>query len=204
MSVKVIFATGNEGKLNEIRDILSDADIDMMSSKQAGLSTDVEENGTTFAENAMIKARAAAKNADCMVLADDSGLEVDYLNKEPGIYSSRYMGKDTTYHEKNMNLIGRLNDAGKMDPSERSARFVCAISAVFPDGTHAVVRETMEGYIGFKEEGENGFGFDPIFIMPKFGVSNSMIPSETKHAESHRGKALRKMREELVKRGYLQ
>lgn len=202
MENKLIFATGNKDKLVEIAEILDG--IEVISMKEAGADLDIEENGTTFEENSLIKAKAVWEVTKGLVLADDSGLEVDALNKEPGIYSSRYMGKDTTYHEKNMNLIGRLNDAGKMDPSERSARFVCAISAVFPDGTHAVVRETMEGYIGFKEEGENGFGFDPIFIMPKFGVSNSMIPSETKHAESHRGKALRKMREELVKRGYLQ
>lgn len=202
MENKLIFATGNKDKLVEIAEILDG--IEVISMKEAGADLDIEENGTTFEENSLIKAKAVWEVTKGLVLADDSGLEIDALNKEPGIYSSRYMGKDTTYHEKNMNLIGRLNDAGKMDPSERSARFVCAISAVFPDGTHAVVRETMEGYIGFKEEGENGFGFDPIFIMPKFGVSNSMIPSETKHAESHRGKALRKMREELVKRGYLQ
>ena len=201
MENKLIFATGNKDKLVEIAEILSG--IEVISMKDAGADLDIEENGTTFEENSLIKAKAVWEVTKGLVLADDSGLEIDALNKEPGIYSSRYMGKDTTYHEKNMNLIGRLNDLGKMEPSERTARFVCAISAVFPDGTHAVVRETMEGYIGFKEEGENGFGFDPIFIMPKFGVSNSMIPSGTKHAESHRGKALRKMREELIKRGYL-
>lgn len=198
MSVKVIFATGNEGKLNEIRDILSDADIDMMSSKQAGLSTDVEENGTTFAENALIKARAAAKNADCMVLADDSGLEVDYLNKEPGIYSARYMGENTSYDIKNQSILDRLTG---VEGEARSARFVCSIAAVLPDGSEYTVEATIEGQIADKISGNHGFGFDPIFYVPELGCTTADIPETEKNKISHRGKALKKLEALLIEKG---
>lgn len=195
---KLIFATGNEDKLAEIAQILDG--IEVISMKQAGVDIDIEENGTTFEENSLIKARAVWEKIGGLVLADDSGLEVDALNKEPGIYSSRYMGKETSYHEKNLNIISRLE--GKPD-SERSARFVCAVAAVFPDGSETVIRGTMEGYIGYEEQGENGFGYDPIFMLPEYGVSSSVITPEEKNKVSHRGKALRLMREELVKRGIL-
>ena len=195
---KLIFATGNMDKLVEIAQILDG--IEVLSMKQVGVDLDIEENGTTFEENSLIKARALWNEIGGIVLADDSGLEVDALNKEPGIYSSRYLGKDTSYHEKNANIISRLEG---LDESERTARFVCAVAAVFPDGSELVVRGTMEGYIGYEEQGENGFGYDPIFILPKYGVSTSVIPPEVKNEESHRGKALRIMREELVKRGYI-
>lgn len=195
---KLIFATGNEDKLVEIAQILDG--IEVISMKQAGVDIDIEENGTTFEENSLIKARAVWEKIGGLVLADDSGLEVDALNKEPGIYSSRYMGKETSYHEKNLNIISRLE--GKPD-SERSARFVCAVAAVFPDGSETVIRGTMEGYIGYEEQGENGFGYDPIFMLPEYGVSSSVITPEEKNKVSHRGKALRLMREELVKRGIL-
>lgn len=195
---KLIFATGNEDKLAEIAQILDG--IEVISMKQAGVDIDIEENGTTFEENSLIKARAVWEKIGGLVLADDSGLEVDALNKEPGIYSSRYMGKETSYHEKNLNIISRLE--GKPD-SERSARFVCAVAAVFPDGSETVIRGTMEGYIGYEEQGENGFGYDPIFMLPEYGVSSSVITPEEKNKVSHRGKALRLMREELIKRGIL-
>lgn len=195
---KLIFATGNEDKLAEIAQILDG--IEVISMKQAGVDIDIEENGTTFEENSLIKARAVWGKIGGLVLADDSGLEVDALNKEPGIYSSRYMGKETSYHEKNLNIISRLE--GKPD-SERSARFVCAVAAVFPDGSETVIRGTMEGYIGYEEQGENGFGYDPIFMLPEYGVSSSVITPEEKNKVSHRGKALRLMREELIKRGIL-
>lgn len=195
---KLIFATGNEDKLAEIAQIIDG--IEVISMKQAGVDIDIEENGTTFEENSLIKARAVWEKIGGLVLADDSGLEVDALNKEPGIYSSRYMGKETSYHEKNLNIISRLE--GKPD-SERSARFVCAVAAVFPDGSETVIRGTMEGYIGYEEQGENGFGYDPIFMLPEYGVSSSVITPEEKNKVSHRGKALRLMREELIKRGIL-
>ena len=192
MEQKVIFATGNEGKMREIRMILKDVAVTVLSLKEAGITLNVEENGSTFGENAMIKARACAKVADGIVLADDSGLEIDYLNKEPGIYSARYMGEDTSYRIKNQSIIDRLEG---VPDEKRSARFVCAVAAVFPDGSHAVVRETIEGRIGYKESGENGFGYDPIFYVPEYGCTTAELSPEQKNAISHRGKALRKIKD---------
>lgn len=192
---KMIFATGNMGKMREIRQIMADTGYEILSMKEAGADIDIDENGSTFEENAMIKARAVATLLpDALVLADDSGLEVDALNGEPGIYSARYLGKDTPYSIKNADIIKRLE--GKVG-SERSARFVCAIAAVFPDGTEKVVRATIEGQIDFEEKGEHGFGFDPIFYVPELGCTTAEIPEEEKNKISHRGKALRLMRDEL-------
>lgn len=195
---KIIFATGNGHKMEEIRMILEAPDIEILSQKEAGITADIIENGSTFEENAMIKAEEIARIAsemdeykDAVVLADDSGLEIDYLNKEPGIYSARYMGEDTSYDIKNQALLDRL--AGVPD-EKRTARFVCAIAAVFPDGTKEVVRGTMEGIIGYKIEGENGFGYDPIFYLPEYGMTSAQLPPEKKNELSHRGEGLRKMR----------
>lgn len=191
---KVIFATGNEGKMKEIRDILGDLDIQLLSLKDAGITADIEENGNSFEENAVIKATAIRDLTGEIVLADDSGLEIDYLNKEPGIYSARYMGEDTSYHIKNANLIERLNG---VPDEKRTARFVCAIAAAFPDGTVRTVRAAMEGRIGYEEKGENGFGYDPIFYLPEYGCSSAELSMEEKNKISHRGKALRAIRDEL-------
>lgn len=191
---KVIFATGNEGKMKEIREILGDLDIELLSLKDAGITADIEENGSTFEENAIIKAKAISQLTGEIVLADDSGLEIDYLNKEPGIYSARYMGEDTSYHIKNSNLIQRLEG---VPDEQRSARFVCAIAAAFPDGTVKTVRASMEGRIGYEEKGENGFGYDPIFYLPEYGCSSAEISMEEKNKISHRGKALRAIKDEL-------
>lgn len=195
---KIIFATGNENKMIEIRQILSDLGMEILSQKQAGICADPEENGSTFEENALIKARAVRQIAarmeeykDAVVLADDSGLEIDYLNKEPGIYSARYLGTDTSYDIKNNTLISRL--AGVPD-EKRTARFVCAIAAEFPDGSEEVVRGTMEGRIGYEIAGENGFGYDPIFYLPQYGCTSAQLLPEVKNSLSHRGEGLRKMR----------
>ena len=177
---KIIFATGNKDKLREITEILSDCDVD----------------GKTFEDNALIKARAIAAHTDAIVLADDSGLEIDYLNKEPGVYSARYMGEDTSYDIKNNNLIERLDGVPK---EKRTARFVCAIAAVLPDGKELVTRQTMEGYIGWEIAGANGFGYDPIFYLDEYGCSSAELTPQQKNAISHRGKALRAMKEMLVK-----
>ena len=193
---KIIFATGNEGKLREIRMILKDLDVEVFSLKEAGIHMNVEENGTTFEENARIKARAVMEQTGEVVLADDSGLEVDALDKEPGVYSARYMGHDTPYHIKNQTLIDRLE--GKSG-SERSARFVCVIAAAFPDGRVLTARGTMEGEIGYEERGENGFGYDPVFYLPEYGCYSGELALEVKNQLSHRGKALRQMKEELRK-----
>ncbi len=197
MKTKIIFATGNANKMREIREILGEENYDIQSMKEANIDVDIVENGTTFEENSLIKARAISALAkDAIVLADDSGLEIDALNKEPGIYSARYMGEDTSYDIKNANLIERLDGVEKQD---RSARFVCAVSAVFPDGKEAVVRGTIEGYIGWEPMGENGFGYDPIFYLWDKDVSTASISPEEKNAISHRGQALRMIKEEIIK-----
>lgn len=193
---KIIFATGNKNKMIEIREILKDLDAEILSMKEAGVSIDIEENGSTFEENAQIKAEAVAKECpDAIVLADDSGLEIDYLNKEPGVYSARYMGEDTSYDIKNQALLDRLEGVPK---EKRTARFVCAICAVVPGCEEPfTVRGTIEGYIGWEPAGENGFGYDPIFYVPDLDCSTAQLSMEEKNARSHRGNALRAIREVL-------
>ena len=182
--------------MKEIRKILADLDAEVVSMKEAGIQADIVEDGKTFEENAVIKATAISKLTSDgeIVLADDSGLEIDYLNKEPGIYSARYMGEDTSYHIKNAKLIERLEG---VPDEKRTARFVCAIAAAFPDGTMKTVRAAMEGRIGYKESGENGFGYDPIFYLPEYGCTSAELSMEEKNKISHRGKALRAIKEEL-------
>lgn len=191
---RIVFATGNAGKMREIKRILGDLGVEIVSMKEAGIATDAEENGKTYEENALIKARAvAALTGDC-VLADDSGLEIDYLNKEPGIYSARYMGEDTSYRIKNANLIERLEG---VPDEKRTARFVCAIAAVLPNGKELTVRAAIEGRIGYEEKGEGGFGYDPIFYVPELKKTTAELTEDEKNSVSHRGKALRLMKEEL-------
>ena len=191
---RIVFATGNKGKVKEIQMILADLGAEVLSMKEAGIDVDIEENGTTYEENALIKARAVAQFTDAIVMADDSGLEIDYLNKEPGVMSARYMGEDTSYRIKNANLMERLNG---VEDEKRTARFVCAIAAVLPDGKEFCVRGTIEGRIGYEEKGENGFGYDPIFYVPEFGKTTAELSEEEKNQVSHRGKALEKMKEIL-------
>ena len=198
---RIVFATGNQGKMREIREIMQDVGCEIISMKEAGILADIEENGTTFEENALIKAKSVAsisKELGCsdIVIADDSGLEIDALNKEPGIYSARYMGEDTPYSEKNANLISRLTG---VPDEKRTARFVCAIAAVLPDGRTLTTRATIEGRIGYEEKGSNGFGYDPIFQVPEYGCSTAELTMEQKNRISHRGKALQRMKEELTK-----
>ena len=197
MSKRIVFATGNADKMKEIRMILADLKLEILSMKDAGIQIDIEENGVTFEENAIIKAKAVAEYTQDIVLADDSGLEIDYLNKEPGIYSARYMGEDTSYTIKNQNLLDRLSGVPK---EQRTARFVCAIAAVLPNKEVLVTRETIEGYIGYEPAGENGFGYDPIFYVDEYHCSTAQLPADQKNELSHRGKALRAMRKELVEK----
>ena len=197
---RLIFATGNEGKMKEIREILGSLPVEILSMKEAGIQAEIEEDGKSFEENALIKARAVCRLAGEMVLADDSGLEIDYLNGEPGIYSARYMGEDTSYRIKNQNLMDRLSG---VPDEKRTARFVCAIAAAFPDGREYVVRGTIEGRIGYEERGENGFGYDPIFYLPDRDVSTAQLSREEKNSISHRGNALKKMKELLEKEDLL-
>ena len=191
---QLIFATGNAGKMREIRQIMADMPLEIKSMKEAGVSVDIVEDGKTFEENALIKARAIHALTGGIVLADDSGLVVDYMDGMPGIYSSRFMGEDTSYDIKNKAIIDALE---KAEGEERSARFVCAIAAVLPDGSERVVRAAMEGRLGYEIAGENGFGYDPIFFLPEYGMTSAEISPEEKNKISHRGKALRLMREEL-------
>ena len=197
MEQKIVFATGNEGKMREVRLILQDLGFPVLSMKEAGVSLDIEENGTTFAENAMIKARAVWEKTGGIVLADDSGLVVDYLGGEPGVYSARYLGEDTSYEIKNQAIIGRLADAKE---EERTARFVSAIAAVLPDGSELVTEGTVEGLIAHEPAGNGGFGYDPIFYLPEYGVTSAEIPIEKKNEISHRGKALETMKIKLRER----
>ena len=195
MRQRIIFATGNQHKMAEIRQILGDHPVEILSMKEAGISVDIVEDGTTFEENAWIKAQAVAACCDDIVLADDSGLEIDYLNKEPGIYSARYAGEDTSYEIKNQMLLDRLQGVPR---EKRTARFVCAIAAAVPGREPIVVRGTIEGYIGDRPAGENGFGYDPIFYVPDLDCSTAELSPEEKNARSHRGNALRMMRERLA------
>ena len=193
---KIIFATGNNDKMREIREIMADTDVEVLSMKEVGIKVDVDENGSTFEENAIIKAKAIAEHTDAIVFADDSGLEIDYLDKAPGVFSARFMGEDTSYEIKNQALLDQLDGVPK---EQRTARFVCAIAAVLPNKEVLVTRETMEGYIGYHSEGENGFGYDPILFLDEFGCSSASLSREQKNKISHRGKALRAMKALLQK-----
>lgn len=191
---QIIFATGNEGKMKEIRMILEELKCPVLSMREAGIEAEIVEDGQTFEENAVIKARAIAQQTDSVVLADDSGLVIDYLNGEPGIYSARYLGEDTSYRIKNQNLIDRLEG---VPDEKRGARFVCAIAAVLPGGEILTERGIMEGRIGYEEKGGNGFGYDPIFYVPEYDCSAAELTPEQKNQISHRGKALQKIKEAL-------
>ena len=206
MAAKIVFATGNAGKMREIREILKDMDMEILSMKEAGVNADIAEDGATFAENAVIKAETVARllaakgdaaYEGAIVLADDSGLAIDALNGEPGIYSARYMGEDTPYSAKSADLIKRLTG---VPDEKRTARFVCAIAAVLATGETVTTQGVIEGRIGYEEKGDNGFGYDPIFYVPECGCTAAQLTEEEKNRISHRGKALEAMKEELRKR----
>ena len=191
---RILVATANEHKMEEIRAILSGIGIDVVSMKEAGLAPDIVEDGTTFAENALIKARAVCAAAGEPALADDSGLVVDALDGAPGIYSSRWLGEDTSYRVKNAELV-RLLDGVPED--KRTARFVCAMACVFPDGREILTEKTCEGIIGYEERGENGFGYDPVFYLPDRGCTMAQLEPEEKNAISHRSNALHALLKKL-------
>ena len=193
---RIVFATGNENTMKEIREILGDLNTEIISLKQAGIDVEIIEDGKSFEENALIKARAIWKETKGIVLADDSGLEVDYLNGEPGIYSARYLGEDTSYDIKNKAIIDRLEG---VPDEKRTARFVCVIAAVFPDGTELTTRGTIEGIIGYEQKGDNGFGYDPIVYVPELKKTTAELSMEEKNEISHRGNALRKMKKNIIK-----
>lgn len=196
MRHRIIFATGNAGKMKEIRLILGDLGCEILSMKEAGADPKIVEDGATFAENAEIKAKAVWECTGDIVLADDSGLVVDYLGGEPGIYSARYMGEETSYEIKNRNLIGRLDG---VPLKERTARFVCNIAAVMPDGRVLHTEAAMEGVIACEPAGSGGFGYDPILMIPEYGVTSAELTLDQKNRISHRGKALEAMKNEIRK-----
>ncbi len=198
--MKIIFATSNQGKLKEIKEILSDLDCEIVSLKEAGIDIDIVEDGDTFEANALIKANTIMELTGNVVLADDSGLEVDYLNKEPGIYSARYLGEDVTQDEKNNYILNKLEGVVK---EKRTARFVCAVACAIPDSENIVVRETMEGYIAISKAGDNGFGYDPIFSPEQYDKTVAELNAKQKNEISHRGKALRAMKNKLIENGVL-
>ncbi len=192
----IIFATKNKGKIKEINAILADMDVNVISMEEAGIDVDVVEDGTTFEENAMKKAVQIMEVSGKITLSDDSGLEIDYMDKAPGVYSARFMGEDTPYSVRFQAIFEKL--AGVAE-EKRSARFVSCIAAAFPDGRKLISYDTIEGFIGYEAKGENGFGYDPIFFVPEKGRYMAELSPEEKNAISHRGKALRKMKEILKK-----
>ncbi|MCH5266621.1 MAG: XTP/dITP diphosphatase [Lachnospiraceae bacterium] len=194
---RLVFATGNQGKVNEFRQMLGE-EYEILSMKELGVEVDIVEDGATFEENAIIKAKAVMEATGEMVLADDSGFEVDCLNKEPGIYSARYMGEDTPYSVKNAELLRRCEGVPE---EKRDARFVCVIACASPDGTVETATGVIEGKIAHEPKGENGFGYDPIFYLPERGCTTGEMLPEDKNAISHRGIAIRKMVELLKKKG---
>ena len=194
MKEKILIATGNKDKMREIRMILAQTDYEPVSMKEEGLSLNITEDGNSFEENALIKARSVAAASSKMAVADDSGLEIDALGGEPGICSARYMGENTSYRIKNQILIDRLHGVPDI---LRTARFVCVVAAAFPDGRVETARGTIEGRIAHEQAGENGFGYDPIFYLPDRQMTTAEISPEEKNAISHRGKALRAIKEIL-------
>lgn len=192
---RIIFATTNEGKMKEVKSILKDLDCEVLSLKDIDLAVEIVEDGNTFEENAIIKAKTIMELTNEMVLADDSGLEVDYLDKAPGIYSARFLGEDTSYGIKNQYIIDKLEN---VTGNDRSARFICAIAFACPDGDISTARGAIEGLIGYEEKGENGFGYDPIFFVPEFNCSTAQLSSDQKNKISHRAKALNEMKERIV------
>jgi len=189
-----IVATKNKDKAAEIQEILKDLPFRILTMTEAGIDDDIEENGATFEENALIKALAVYQKTGGYVMADDSGLAIDALDGAPGIYSARFMGPDSTYEEKIQALWKLLRN---IPLEKRTAHFICAIAVVRPDGSHFTVKESMDGILYDRIVGENGFGYDPVFFLPERGLTTAQLPPEEKNRISHRGKALRAMLAEL-------
>lgn len=180
----IIVATKNKGKIKEIKKILGDHNV--ISQGEAGIHIDVEENGSTFAENAMIKAEAIASQVECAVIADDSGIEVDALDGAPGIYSARYCGENATDEDR----VDKLLEEIKESP-DRGAQFTCAIALILPNGERHVFNGVVRGTLAFAPEGANGFGYDPIFIPDGYDTTFGVLDSAIKDEISHRARALK-------------
>ena len=196
--MRLVIATSNEDKVREIDEILEGTGYKAVSMKEAGFCPNIIEDGKTFEENALIKANAvhALTDGTDYVMADDSGICIDALDGAPGIYSSRFCGEDSTYEEKFKKIFEMLKDVPE---EKRTAHFTCAIAVVRPDGSDFTVEEYFEGVLHEEPKGENGFGYDPIFYVPEYGMTSAEMDPSVKHSMSHRGKALRAMVEKLTK-----
>lgn len=193
--MKIVFATKNKGKVNEVVKIFNTDKIELVTMEQAGIDIDVVEDGTTFEENAEKKAVEIMKASGEAAIADDSGLEIDFLDKQRGIHSARFLGHDTPYSIKNAKILDMLKDVPE---GKRTARFVCAVCLALPDGRIIRSKGTLEGRIGNKITGENGFGYDPIFFIPEKNCYSAELSTEEKNKISHRGKAMAEMREKIL------
>lgn len=186
----IVIASGNEHKIEEFRAMFKPLGIEVIGMKECGEMEEVQETGATFAENAVIKAEYLMKKLNQPVISDDSGLEIDALNREPGVYSARYLGHDTSYELKNRTLVERMKDE-----TDRTCRFVCAIALARPGHPTRVFEGIVEGIVARQPEGGHGFGYDPIFYYPPLGRTLAQISEQEKNAISHRGKAMRKLME---------
>ena len=191
MNTKWIIATNNPGKVREFHKILPPLGIDAVSLKEAGIRLEVEETGTTFEENALLKARAACACSGMPAVADDSGLVVDALDGRPGVYSARYAETEKAF---NLRLLAEMQD---VPDEKRQAHYACAIACVLPDGREFTVYGECYGVIARDETGENGFGYDPLFYLPQYGVTFGELAPEIKNEISHRAKALKAFAEKI-------
>lgn len=192
---KLIVASNNQHKIEEIKEMLKEFNLDVISLKEAGIDIDVEENGTTFAENAHIKAYEIFKIVkDAMVLADDSGLMVEALNGEPGVYSARYAGEHGNDKKNNEKLLSKLKEFKFED---RKAKFVCAMELIIDEARTITVQGEVKGYILEEQRGENGFGYDPLFYVPEYKKTTAEMTPEEKNSISHRGKALKNLKKSI-------
>lgn len=207
---QIIFATGNKGKIREIKEIVAAGrnaeNIEVLSMREADVVADPEENGADFEDNALIKAQAVydlllsrpvPENTTRIVMSDDSGLVIDALDGAPGVHSARYMGYDTDYRLRMEHILDLMKD---VPDEKRTARFVAAVAAILPDGQSRVVRGAMEGRIGHSIAGENGFGYDPFFYLPELRKTSAELTDREKNAISHRGKAIRKIMQQISER----
>lgn len=195
--MRIIIATGNNDKVREINEILADTEFEAVSMKSIGVNPEIVEDADSFAGNALIKATTVHAITGGYVMADDSGICIDALDGAPGIYSARFCGENSTYEEKFAKIFELLKDVPE---EKRTAHFTCAIAVVRPDGSSFTVEEICEGVLHEEPKGENGFGYDPIFYMPEFGMTTAQMPIEQKNTISHRGKALRSMVEKLTQK----
>ncbi len=191
--MEIILATNNKSKVKEMKEIMKGTGIEVFSLKEKNVEIEVEENGTTFEENALKKAKEVAKATNMISVSDDSGLEVFALDMRPGIYSARYAGENATSHDRNMKLLDELKDK-----NDRRARFVSAVAIVFPDGKQAIFRGEVEGEILKEEKGSDGFGYDPLFFYKPLNKTFAEISLEEKDKISHRAKAFTKLKDYLV------